>query len=52
MNNIWATILLAIVCIIISYYLSQFWTPMGWIGFISALAIIGIYLVGRNKRIR
>lgn len=52
MNNIWTTVLLAVACIIISYYLSQFWMPVAWIGLIAALAIIGIYLFGRNKRIQ
>lgn len=52
MNNIWAAIILVIVCIIVSYYLSQFWSALGWIGFIAALAIVGVYLFNRNKRIQ
>lgn len=52
MNNIWIATVLAVGCVIVGYYLSQFWSPLGWIGFIAALAIVGVYLFNRNKRIQ
>ena len=52
MNNIWIVLLLVIVCVVGSYYLSQFWVPLGWIGFVVALVIVGIYIFGRNRRIQ
>jgi hypothetical protein len=52
MNNIWGAILLAVACVLVSYYLSQYWVPLGWIGFVMALAIVGGYLFNRNKRIQ
>lgn len=52
MNSIWAMILLVAVCVLAGYYLTPYWAPFGWIGFIAAFGIIGGYLFNRNKRIQ
>lgn len=52
MNNIWITTLIAVSFVIVGYYLGQLWPPMGWIGFLAAIAIVGLYLFHRNKRIQ
>lgn len=52
MNNIWITLLLVIVCVLGGYYLSQYWVGLGWIGFIAALVIVGLYIYGRNRRMQ
>ena len=52
MNTIWNAIGLAIICIIIGYFLSQVWVPFGLLGLIGAIAIICVYLFKRNRRIQ
>ena len=52
MNNIWTVILLVIVCVVLGNYLSQYIQPLGWISFIVAIAIVGVYLFKRNQRIQ
>ena len=52
MNNIWTAIILAVVFVFAGYYLSAYWAPLGWLGFLFALGIVGMYLFGRNQRIQ
>ena len=52
MNNIWTVTVIAILCVFLGYYLSQYFAPLGWIGFIVALALVITYLFKRNQRIQ
>lgn len=52
MSNIWIALLLAIACVLIGYFLGQYWSPFGWLGFIAALVVVILYIYGRNRRIQ
>ena len=52
MNNIWTVALIAIISVFLGYYLSQYFAPLGWIGFLVAFGLVIYYLFNRNKRIQ
>jgi hypothetical protein len=51
-SNVWIAILFAIIAVVIGYFLSQYWLPLGWLGFVTALGIVVLYIYGRNRRIQ
>lgn len=52
MKNVLTTLALVVVCTFGGYYLAQFWAPLGWIGLIGAIAAVGLYIYGQNRRIQ
>ncbi len=52
MDNIWIVILLVIVCVVGSFYLSMFYLPLGYLGLLAAIGIIATYIYKRNRRIQ
>ena len=52
MNNVRTVILLVIACIVVSYFLSQIYIPLAYVGLLVSLGIIIYYVVNKNKRTR